>query len=111
MDITQFLWEKVFFSKHKTNFKKYEFSAMLGLCWCTQAFSSCGEQGRCSSCGARASHCGGFSCCRSWALGCTSFITCGMGFVALQHVESSQTRDPTCVPYIGRRILNYWTTR
>ena len=24
---------------------------------------------------------------------------------------SSQTRDWTCVPYIGRQILNHWTTR
>ena len=57
------------------------------------------------------SECGGFSCCGSRALGCTGFITCGVGFTALQHVESSQTSDPTCVPYIGRRILNRWTTR
>ena len=26
-------------------------------------------------------------------------------------VESSQTRDQTCVPNIARQILNYWTTR
>ena len=32
----------------------------LGLCCCVQAFSSCGE---------RASHCGGFSCCGAWVLG------------------------------------------
>ena len=30
-------------------------------------FSSCGEQGLLSSCGVRASHCGGFSCCGTWA--------------------------------------------
>ena len=30
---------------------------------------------------------------------------------ASKHVESSQTRDWTCVPWIGRRILNHWTTR
>ena len=33
-----------------------------------------------------------------------------MGLVALQHVGSSQTRDQTCVPCIGR-ILNHRTTR
>ena len=33
------------------------------------------------------------------------------GLVAPRHVESSQTRDRTCVPCIGRRILNHWTTR
>ena len=33
-----------------------------------------------------------------------------MGFVALQHVGSSQTRDQTHVPCIGGLILNHWTT-
>ena len=33
------------------------------------------------------------------------------GLVALQHVESFWTRDRTCVPCIGRQILNHWTTR
>ena len=32
------------------------------------ALSSCGQQGLLYSCGARASHCGGFSCCRAQAL-------------------------------------------
>ena len=34
-----------------------------------------------------------------------------VGLVALLHVESSQTRDRTCVPCISRRILYHWTTR
>ena len=33
------------------------------------------------------------------------------GLVAPQHVGSSQTRDRTCVPCIGRRILNHCATR
>ena len=33
------------------------------------------------------------------------------GLVALQHVESSQTRDRTCVPCVGRRILTHSATR
>ena len=40
----------------------YLFLAMLGLCWYLWAFSSCGEQGLLSRCGAQASHHGGFSC-------------------------------------------------
>ena len=28
---------------------------------------------------------------------------------ALRHVGSSQTKDQTCVPCIGRQILNHWT--
>ena len=39
------------------------FLAGLDLRCCAWAFSSCSEQGLLSSCGARASHCGGFSCC------------------------------------------------
>ena len=31
--------------------------------------------------------------------------------VAPPHVGSSQTRDGTCIPCIGRWILNHWTTR
>ena len=40
----------------------------------------------------------GFSSCGTWAL------------FSPQHVESSPTRDWTCVPCFGRRILNHWTT-
>ena len=46
----------------------------------------------------------GLNSCGSWALEHT-----GLG--ALQHVESSQTGDQTCVPCIGRWSLNRWTTR
>ena len=41
----------------------------------------CCEWGLLSSCGAPASHCGGFSCCRAQALGCTSFSSCGTNTV------------------------------
>ena len=33
------------------------------------------------------------------------------GLVAPQHVGSSQTRDQTHVPCIGRSVLSHWTTR
>ena len=36
-----------------------------------------GELGLLSSRGAQAPHCGGFSCCRAWALGHTGFCSCG----------------------------------
>ena len=43
------------------------------LCWVFAApfglFSSCGNQGLLSSCGAWSSHCNGFSCCGAWTLG------------------------------------------
>ena len=34
-----------------------------------------------------------------------------MRLVALRHVGSSWSRDRTCVPCIGRQILNHWITR
>ena len=46
----------------------YLFLAVLGLSCCAWAFSSSGEWGL-VCCGARASHCGGFSCCGARALG------------------------------------------
>ena len=45
------------------------------------------EQGLLSSCGARASHCCGFSCCRAWALGHVGFHSCSSW--ALEHKLSS----------------------
>ena len=46
----------------------YLFLAMLGLHCCLRAISSFREQGLLSSCGAQASHFGGFSHCRTQAL-------------------------------------------
>ena len=54
----------------------------LGLCFCAWAFSSCGEQGLPSSCGAWASQCYGFSL---WL----SDSSANSGGVALRHVGSS----------------------
>ena len=49
--------------------KFYLFVAMLCLCCCAQAFSSCRT---------RASHCGGFFCCRVLDLGYRGFSSCGV---------------------------------
>ena len=46
-------------------------------------FSSCDKWRLLSSCGARASHCGGFSCCGARALGLAGFSNCGSW--ALEH--------------------------
>ena len=48
----------------------YLFLAALGLRCCAWAFSSCGE---------RASHCGGFSCCRAPALGMKASVVVARG--------------------------------
>ena len=55
------------------------------------------------SCSILSPHWGGFYCC--WA------VVVVQGFVALRHVESSQTRDWTNVDCIGRQILIQCTTR
>ena len=44
--------------------------AALGLRCCRRAFSSCSEW---------ASHCGGFSCCRAWALGAWASVVAAHG--------------------------------
>ena len=82
-------------------------------------------------CGARASHCGGFSCCGARALGARASVvaarglsSCGSralgrrlsswwhtGLAAPRHVGSSQTRARTRVPCISRWILNHCATR
>ena len=49
----------------KRNLCIYLFLAVLGPRCCAQAFSSCGE---------RASHCCGFSCCGAWALGAQASV-------------------------------------
>ena len=82
-------------------------------------------------CGARASHCSGFSCCGARALGAPASVVVATraqqlwlagsranaqqlwctGLVAPRHVGSSQTRARTPVPCFGRRILNHCATR
>ena len=90
-------------------------------------FSSCLEWGLLSSCGARASHWGGFSCEHklkgTWA---SAVATYGLsicsspalehrqlwckGLDAPRHVGSPQIRGPTHVSFIGSQILNQWST-
>ena len=87
------------------------FMALLGLHCCVQAFSGFGKQGLPSSCSAGASHRGGLFCCRVDPR-VHGLSSCGhTGLAALQHVQSSWTKDNTHVPCIGRQILNQCTTR
>ena len=62
--------------------------AVLGLCCCTWAFSSCGEQAT-LCCGTWASHCGGFSCCGAWAPGtwASVVVACGLSSCGLWPLE------------------------
>ena len=69
-----FFFLKQFFKKL---IKKFYSLALLGLYYCAQAASRCGEWGLLSSCSARASHCCGFSCCRAHSRACRA-SNCGM---------------------------------
>ena len=68
--------------------------AALVLRCCRWAFSSCSERGATLHCGARASHCGGFSCCGARALGTWASVVVAHGLqragsVAVAHRLSS----------------------
>ena len=65
-----------------------------------------GKLGPLSSCGAGASHCSSFFCCRGEAL---QYLW-PASLVAPWHVKSSRTRDQTHVPCIAKQI-NLWTIR
>ena len=54
--------------------------AALDLRCCARVFSSCGAQ---------ASHCGGFSCCGAWALGAWAsvVVACGLSSCGSQALE------------------------
>ena len=86
------------------------FLAVVGLCCHMQAFSSWDERGLLSSCGAWVSYCGGFSCCRAWALDVGSEVvahrlSCSAAHAIFPH------QGPNCVLCIARQIFNHWTTR
>ena len=82
----------------------YLFLTVLGLHCCTQAFSSCGEQGLLSSCGARASRCSGFSLQRMLS-GIRHVVVHGLSCPAALWNLPSPGTEPVS-PCIGRR--NSW---
>ena len=91
---------------------------MLDLYCYTQACSSCNKWRLLSCYGAWGFHCGmqNASHCILFlqSMGCryAGFSSCSaMGLATLWHVESSQTRDPSHVCYVGSQILNHWAIR
>ena len=92
------------------------FLAVLGLRCCAWISSSCGKQGLLVIAACRPS----LQCplCQAQALGSQASIvaahglgSCGTWVSCCIDVEYSQTEDGTCVPCIGRRILNHRITR
>ena len=96
---------------------------MLGLRCFAQPFSSCSKQGLVfvavlGLLGGTVSQCGGFSCCRGHTPGARASVGAARtqqlwhtGSVALRHVGSSQTRDRTHVPCLGKWIPIHSTTQ
>ena len=83
----------------------------LGLCCYMWAFSRCRGWRLLFSCRVGASHCGGFSCCRAQALGHAGSVVVTSGFSCFTACGIFPDQDQTCVPCIGRRVLNHRTTR
>ena len=84
--------------------------AVLGLRFCTRAFSSCGKWGPLFI-AVRGPLTIAASRCRAQAPDAQAQQLWLTGLVAPRHVGSSQTRARTCVPCIGRQILNHCATR
>ena len=91
------------------------------LCWvfvAVWAVSSCGEWGLLSSCGAKASHWGDFSCHRAQALGCVGFGSCSSrvqsrGSVVVARILSRSTTcdiflDQGWNPHLLHRQVDSW---
>ena len=100
----------------------------IWLCWVfvpAWAFSSCGSRGLLSSCGAQASHCSTFSCCRALAdSGHTGFISwgsralergfssCGVWAYLLRgRWDLPRSGIEPVSPALCRWILYHWATR
>ena len=84
-------------NKDDMKFKKFFNFIYFWLCWvfiAVHRLSLVAASGATLHCGARASHCGGFSCCRARALGAQAsvVVACGLsscGSRALEHRLSS----------------------
>ena len=74
------------------------FLAVLGLCCCVQAFSSCGTW---------ACHWSGFSCCGAWALGAwvSVAVVLGLSCPARWGIFPEQELNPCA--HTARQILNH----
>ena len=89
----------------------YLFLAALGLCCCVRAFSRCGEWGATLRCGARASHCGGFSCCKARALSARASVVVAHGLRCSVACGIFPDQGLNLCPLHWQAILNHCATR
>ena len=86
------------------------FLPALGLRCCARAFSSCSEQGLLFV-AVRGLLIAVASLVAEHRLQYAGFSSCGARVQLLRGMRSSRTRNQTCVPCIGRWILNHCATR
>ena len=99
-------WDLLFFFFYKFIYLFIFIFGCVGSPFLFKGFLQLRQAGATLHRGARASHYRGLSCCGAQAQ--SLWLT---GPVAPRHVGSSQTRARTCVPCIGRQILNHCATR
>ena len=92
-------------------FYLFIFYGCVGSSFLCEGFLQLRQAGATLHCGARAYHYRGLSCCGAQAPDAQPQQLWHTGLVAPRHVGSSQTRARTCVPCIGRQILNHCATR
>ena len=80
----------------------YLFLAVLGLHCCAGATLHCG---------ARVSHCGGFSCCGAQAVGAQASVVVAHGVSCSMACGIFLYQGSNTCPCIGRQILNHCATR
>ena len=83
-------------SEPKIFFQDYLLMAALCLHCCMWALFGCGQRGLLSSCGAQASHRGGFSCCGAQALGAQASVavTHGLNCPVTYGIFQAQRSNP-----------------
>ena len=94
-----------------STFSSSFFFGCVGSSFLCEGFLQLRQAGATLHRGAQASRYRGLSCCGAHAPGAQAQWLWLTGLVAPRHVGSSQTRARTCVPCIGRQILNHSATR
>ena len=77
-----------FFQRIYSFLKKYFLFGSIGSSLLRAGLLQLWRAGATLCCGARASHCGGFSCCRAWTLGAQASVVAAHGLQQLWHVGS-----------------------
>ena len=100
-----------YFLNDHFNFLKFIDFCLCGVSFAVRAFSSCGQWRLLSSCGAQASRCRGFFCCRAQALGRLGFSSCGAWAQLLWGMQDLPRSGVEPMSPALQVILCHWATR